>query len=46
LKWELNGETLHAGSTRGVSNVLLRTEIMVRLSSGVLVGVIPAQPFD
>ena len=46
LRWELNGETLHAGSTRGVSNVLLRTEIMVRLSSGVLLAVIPTQPFD
>jgi thiamine pyrophosphokinase len=44
LKWELNGETLHSGSTRGVSNVFLRTEIMVRLSAGALLGVIPAQP--
>jgi thiamine pyrophosphokinase len=44
LKWELNGETLHSGSTRGVSNVLLRTEVVVRISGGVLLGVIPAQP--
>lgn len=44
LKWELKGETLHFGSTRGVSNLLLRTEILVRVSSGVVLGVIPAQP--
>ena len=44
LKWELNGETLHSGSTRGISNVLLRTEVVVRISGGVLLGVIPAQP--
>jgi thiamine pyrophosphokinase len=46
LKWELNGETLHSGSTRGISNVLLRTEILVRISEGVLLGVIPVQPLD
>jgi thiamine pyrophosphokinase len=46
LRWELEGETLYAGSARGISNVLLRTEIVVRIAGGVLLGVLPRQPAD
>ncbi|CAN5812429.1 thiamine diphosphokinase [soil metagenome] len=41
LQWELDGDTLHAGSSRGVSNVLLHTEILIKVADGVLLGVFP-----
>jgi thiamine pyrophosphokinase len=41
LQWELQGDTLHAGSSRGVSNILRQTEILVRVTGGVLLGVFP-----
>lgn len=34
LRWALDGDTLHAGSTRGISNVLLRADATVRLEDG------------
>ena len=34
LRWALEGETLHAGSTRGISNVLMSDEATVRLEDG------------
>lgn len=42
LQWELNGDTLHAGSSRGVSNILLQTEILIQVADGVLLGVFPS----
>ena len=44
LQWELEGDTLHAGSSRGVSNILLQTEILIRVADGVLLGVFPSNP--
>lgn len=44
LQWELKGDTLHAGSSRGVSNILLQTEILVHVADGVLLGVFPSNP--
>ncbi|MEX0796922.1 MAG: thiamine diphosphokinase [Acidimicrobiia bacterium] len=44
LQWELKGDTLHAGSSRGVSNILLRTEILIQVADGVLLGVFPSTP--
>lgn len=41
LQWELEADTLHAGSSRGVSNVLVQTEITVQVANGVLLGVFP-----
>ena len=41
LRWALAGETLPAGSTRGVSNVFIATEATVSVESGVLVAVRP-----
>lgn len=41
LQWELKGDTLHAGSSRGVSNILLQTEALIQVSDGVLLGVFP-----
>jgi thiamine pyrophosphokinase len=46
LQWELNGDTLHAGSSRGVSNILVQTEILIRVTGGVLLGVFPSSPGD
>jgi thiamine pyrophosphokinase len=41
LQWELEEGTLHAGSSRGVSNILLQTEILIQVADGVLLGVFP-----
>ena len=41
LRWALAGETLEAGSSRGVSNVLAATEATVSLESGVIVAIRP-----
>ena len=41
LRWPLAGDTLRAGSTRGVSNVLVASEATVSVESGVLVAVRP-----
>jgi thiamine pyrophosphokinase len=41
LRYPLRGETLHPGSTRGVSNELLDTEAQVSLTGGVLLAVLP-----
>ncbi len=46
LQWELQGDTLHAGSSRGVSNLLVQTEIMIQVDEGVLLGVFPSTPGD
>ncbi|MGF1618362.1 MAG: thiamine diphosphokinase [Acidimicrobiia bacterium] len=42
LQWELDGATLHAGSSRGVSNILLQTEVLIQVDDGVLLGVFPS----
>ncbi|MDX1689779.1 MAG: thiamine diphosphokinase [Acidimicrobiia bacterium] len=39
LRWALDDETLEAGSTRGVSNVLERPEATVSVESGVLIAI-------
>jgi len=44
LQWELGEDTLHAGSSRGVSNILLQTEILIQVAHGVLLGVFPSRP--
>ncbi len=44
LQWELSGDTLDAGSSRGVSNILLQNEILVRVADGVVLGVFPSGP--
>ena len=41
LEWELRGEDLEAGSTRGVSNVMKAPFAEVRLESGCLLAVFP-----
>lgn len=41
LLYPLHGETLAAGSTRGVSNELLGSEARVRVSAGVLIAIQP-----
>ena len=41
LRWPLAGDTLRAGSTRGVSNVLVASDATVSVESGVLVVVRP-----
>lgn len=41
LQWQLQGDTLHAGSSRGVSNTLRQTEILIQVAGGVLLGVFP-----
>ncbi len=43
LKWELSGETLFAGSTRGVSNVMTSPVVDVRVEQGCLLFVVPHQ---
>ena len=42
LQWELKRDTLHAGSGRGVSNILSQTEILIQVAEGVLLGVFPS----
>jgi thiamine pyrophosphokinase len=39
LQFKLADDTLPAGSTRGVSNVLTEEQAVVRLSSGVLLAI-------
>ena len=41
LRWALHGETLEAGSSRGVSNVLSAPEATVSLESGVILAIRP-----
>jgi thiamine pyrophosphokinase len=41
LRWALAGETLEAGSSRGVSNVLTAPEATVTLETGVILAVRP-----
>jgi thiamine pyrophosphokinase len=41
LQWDLASETLHQGSTRGVSNRFAAPEAMVRVESGALLAVVP-----
>jgi thiamine pyrophosphokinase len=43
LRWPLRGETLRAGSTRGVSNELTGSVAHIRVDEGVLVAVQPEQ---
>jgi thiamine pyrophosphokinase len=43
LEYALAGETLDAGSTRGVSNVFTATEAVVRVASGALLAIRPAR---
>lgn len=43
LKWQLEGEDLPSGGTRGVSNRFEQAEATVTLSSGALLVVIPGQ---
>jgi thiamine pyrophosphokinase len=43
LKYPLHKETLHPGSTRGVSNEFVGTAAEVRLSGGVLLAIQPGQ---
>ena len=44
LRWELDGDTLSAGSTRGVSNLMISPVVDLRVGSGVLLAVLPGQP--
>ncbi|MEX1037452.1 MAG: thiamine diphosphokinase [Acidimicrobiia bacterium] len=46
LRWELQGETLDAGSSRGISNILLQTEVLIQVADGVMLGVFPLNPVD
>jgi len=41
LRWPLSDDTLVAGTTWGVSNVALRTEVTVQVRSGVVVAIVP-----
>jgi len=41
LRWALEGETLEAGSSRGVSNVFAAPEATVSLESGVILAIRP-----
>jgi thiamine pyrophosphokinase len=41
LRWELDGEDLAPGSTRGVSNRFVATEAVVELENGNLLAVLP-----
>ena len=41
MRWPLAGETLHAGSTRGVSNQFVDTTVTIRVGSGVVVVIVP-----
>ena len=42
LRWDLDGDTLDAGTTRGVSNVLRAPVADIRIDSGCLLVVFPA----
>ncbi|MCI0677456.1 MAG: thiamine diphosphokinase [Actinobacteria bacterium] len=44
LRWELRGETLLQGSTRGVSNVAISPVVDIRVGEGTLLTIFPAQP--
>lgn len=44
LMWDLGGETLYAGTSRGISNRFVRTEAVITVGSGTLLAVIPNQP--
>ena len=44
LTWELHGELLEAGSTRGVSNVMKSPIADIQVESGCLLAVFPVQP--
>lgn len=46
LKWNLQEETLHTGTTRGVSNVMTAPVTDVRVSGGSLLVVFPDGPGD
>jgi thiamine pyrophosphokinase len=41
LRWNLHGEDLQAGSTRGVSNEFLADEVSITLEGGTLLVVVP-----
>lgn len=43
LQWDLDGETLRSGSTRGVSNRLISPVADVLVSKGVVLAVLPAR---
>ena len=43
LKWPLDGDTLEPGTSRGVSNEFTQPTAQVRVDSGTLVAVIPAE---
>lgn len=42
LRWQLNSEQLEPGSSRGVSNEMIRTEATIEIKSGVLLTIQPA----
>ena len=44
LRWELHGEILKVGSTRGVSNVMRSPIADIRVETGSLLVVLPVQP--
>jgi thiamine pyrophosphokinase len=46
LRFPLRGESLHPGSTRGVSNEFVSTHASVRVGDGVLLAVAPRLPID
>jgi thiamine pyrophosphokinase len=46
LEYPLNAETLHFGTTRGISNVLLGHTAEVTIQSGMLLCIVLAQPID
>lgn len=46
LMWDLDDETLYAGSSRGISNRFIRTEAVVTVGGGTLLGVLPNQSDD
>ena len=41
LRWSLEGETLEAGATRGISNEFSRTRATVSVEEGVVVAIVP-----
>lgn len=43
LRWELDGDDLVSGSTRGLSNRFARPEALIRVEAGVILAVIPTE---
>lgn len=43
LKWRLANETLHFGSSRGISNVIIRPEFSISVAGGVVLAILAYQ---